>query len=197
MNADRPKTSPDGYGSTAMTFHWVMAVLVLAAFIMGPGGSEQRVYSHAKDFDRVLHEWLGLTVFALTLARLAWRAFNPVPDLSGAPPWMKRASRLVQGLLYVLLVVTPITAITGAWLEGHPLTLGALGEVAPMIPESHALGSVIAEVHGWLGDIIIWLAGFHAAAGLFHHFVLKDEVMLSMLPARWRRRATLGPVASR
>ncbi|MGA8785710.1 MAG: cytochrome b, partial [Polaromonas sp.] len=34
------------------------------------------------------------------------------------------------------------------------------------------------------GDAIVWLAGFHAAAALFHHFVLKDGVLASMLP-RW------------
>ena len=33
---------------------------------------------------------------------------------------------------------------------------------------------------------VLWLAGFHAAAALFHHFVLRDSVLLSMLPRRWR-----------
>jgi len=28
----------------------------------------------------------------------------------------------------------------------------------------------------------MWLAGFHAAAALYHHFVLKDGVLRAMLP---------------
>ena len=176
--------SARGYGLPAIAFHWITAVLVLIAFIMGPGGSEASVYSAARDFDREIHEVLGLTVFGLTLLRLAWRAMNPAPELPGAPEWMKRAARFVQGLLYVLLIVTPLTAISGAWLEGHPLTLGALGNVPPLLPKAHAMGQGIAEVHGYLGDAVLWIAGLHAAAALFHHFVLKDEDLLSMLRPR-------------
>jgi cytochrome b561 len=55
-----------------------------------------------------------------------------------------------------------------------------------MVAESHATGVRFAKVHEWLGDAILWLAGAHAAAALFHHFVLRDGVMLSMLPRRPR-----------
>ena len=136
--------APRGYGSVAVAFHWLTAVLVLAAFVMGLGGSEQQVYSVAKDFDRQIHEVLGLTVFSLTLLRLVSRAFAPAPQWPSAPRWMNRISKVVQGLLYTLLVATPVTAIAGAWLEGHPLTLGILGDVPPMIPEAHAVGQALA-----------------------------------------------------
>ncbi len=172
------------YGRAAMAIHWLTAILVVAAFVLGPGGSEQRVYAAAKDTERAIHETLGLAVLALTLVRLAWRALTPAPQLPPASLWMLRLSKLVQGLLYALLVATPVTAIAGAWLEGHALTLGILGSVPPLVAENHALGRSIAEVHTYLGDMIVWLAGFHAAAALFHHFVLRDEVLAAMLPAR-------------
>lgn len=98
------------------------------------------------------------------------------------------AAKLVQAALYVLLVAVPLTAIGGAWLEGHALTLlGGVMIPAP-IGESHALGAKIAKVHTWLGDAILWVAGAHAAAGLFHHYVLKDGVLRSMLPPRSKSR---------
>jgi cytochrome b561 len=175
---------PDRYGGVAQAFHWIVAVLVLIAFIYGPGGSEQRVYSHAKDFDRQLHETLGLLVFAITALRVMWRTMDDHPDPPDMPRWMGLASKVVQGTLYVLLFALPLTAVTGAWLEGHPLTL--LGEVhiPPLLGESHALGKSVAEVHTWLGDTIMWLAGLHALAAIYHHFVLRDGVLLSMLPRR-------------
>jgi cytochrome b561 len=92
------------------------------------------------------------------------------------------ASKLVQGLLYVLLLALPMTAVTGAWLEAHPLTLLAGVRIPPPIAESHDLGRAIATLHGWLGDAIMWLAGLHAAAALYHHFIRKDGVLRSMLP---------------
>jgi cytochrome b561 len=171
------------YGGVAQAFHWITAILVLVAFLYGPGGSEQRVYSAARDFDRQLHETLGLSVLILSALRLAWRAFDRHPDPEPVPLWMGFAAKAVQVLLYILLFVVPLTAISGAWLEGHPLTwLG--GEIGPWLPTSHDLGKTIAEVHGWLGDVILWVAGLHAVAALYHHFVLKDGVLRSMLPGR-------------
>ncbi len=181
-----PAMTPDPtrtrYSAMAQMLHWTTAVLVVVAFTFGPGGSEQRVYSAARDFDRQLHETLGMCVFLLTLVRLIWRTFDPPPAPPAMPSWMKRSAKAVHGLLFVLLLAVPLTAVTGAWLEGHPLTFLASLRVAPLLPESHATGSVIAEIHTWLGDTILWVAGFHAAVALLHHFVLRDRVLRSMLP---------------
>jgi cytochrome b561 len=187
------------YSGIAQAFHWLTALLVLVAFIYGPGGSEARVYSAARDFDRQLHETLGLCVFTLVLLRVLWRLVDTRPDPGELPRWMDVASRVVQGLLYVLLFAVPLTAISGAWLEGHPLTLLAGIQIAPLLAESHDAGAKIAELHTWLGDAILWLAGLHAAAALFHHFVLKDAVFASMLPTwlpPWRPASSARSAAS-
>lgn len=175
---------PTRYSATAQAFHWVMAVLVLVAFIYGPGGSEERVYSAARDAKRQLHETLGMAVFLLLVLRVAWRLVDARPDPPSMARWMGIASKLVQSSLYLLMMALPLTAVTGAWLEGHPLTFLAGIEVAPQIPKNHGLGERIATLHTWLGDAIMWLAGFHALAGLYHHFVRHDGVLVSMLP-RW------------
>lgn len=172
------------YGAVAQAFHWVTGIVVLVAFMYGPGGSETRVYSSARDFDRQLHETLGLTVFALVALRILWRIVDERPDPPPIPRWMDVVSNLVQVLLYVLMIALPLTAITGAWLEGHPLTLLAGVEVPPLVATRHDLGARIASIHSWLGDAIMWLAGAHAAAAIFHHLVLRDRVLVSMLP-RW------------
>ncbi len=172
------------YGAVAQAFHWLTAILVLAAFIYGPGGSEQRVYSAARDFDRQLHETLGMCVLALVVMRVLWRMMDTRPDPPQVARWMVIAAKAVQWGLYALLFALPLTAITGAWLEGHPLTLLGGVKVEPLLALSHDLGAKIATLHTWLGDAILWLAGFHALASLYHHFVLKDGVLTSMLPAR-------------
>lgn len=177
-------TSSTRYGAVAQAFHWLTAVLVLIAFIYGPGGSEQRVYSAARDFDRQLHETLGLCVLALVVLRLLWRLVDRRPEPIEVSRWMGLAAKAVQAGLYVLLFAVPLTAIAGAWLEGHPLTLLGGLEIAPRLAESHSNGALIAEIHTWLGDAILWLAGLHALAALAHHFLLRDGVLLSMLPGR-------------
>jgi cytochrome b561 len=174
---------PARYGALAQFLHWVTAILVLVAFIYGPGGSEQRVYSPARDFDRQLHETLGLCVLAFVLIRLLWRTLDVRPDPPDVPRWMGIAAKAVQWALYVLLFALPFTAITGAWLEGHPLTLMGGVKIGPFLATAHDVGKTIASIHTWLGDAIMWLAGLHGLAALYHHTVLKDGVLASMLPA--------------
>jgi len=186
------QTSPTSqYGAVAQIFHWLIAIVVLIAFIYGPGGSEHRIYLPARDFDRQLHETLGVCVFTLAMLRLLWRLTHRPPETQG-PGWMRRAAKIAHGLLYSLLFLLPITAISGAWLEGHPLTLLAGVQVAApfgISPDSHDLGAQIAEVHSWLGDVIMWLAGAHALAAIYHHLMLKDGVLNSMLPSRLQLRS--------
>lgn len=175
------------YGAVAQAIHWATAILVLITFVYGPGGSEQRVYSSARDFDRQLHETLGLCVFALSLLRVLWLLFDTRPKLPQASRWMGLAAAAVQGVLYTLLFALPLTAIAGAWLEGHPLTLLTGVEVQPMLGLAHDAGATLATIHTWAGDAMLWLAGLHALAALYHHFVLHDGVLGAMLPRTLRQ----------
>ena len=172
------------YGPVTQALHWATAILVVVAYIYGPGGSEQRVYSIARNFDRQLHETLGVCVFLLVVMRVLWRMVDIQPDPPPVPRWMDIAAKVTQWALYLLLFALPATAIAGAWLEGHPLTLLAGMEIPPVVGLSHDVGATIATIHTWLGDAILWLAGFHSLAAIYHHVILKDGVLTSMLP-RW------------
>jgi cytochrome b561 len=180
------------YGAVTQILHWATAVLVVVAFIYGLGGSEQRVYAPSRDFDRQLHETLGLCVLALVAVRIIWRRIDEPPNPPQLSRWTAAMAKVVSGVLYLLLVGVPLTAIFGAWLEGHPVTLLAGVEIPPILTISHDAGVTIASIHTWLGDAILWVAGFHALAGLYHHFFLKDDVLASMLPAWFPLRKPKG-----
>src|SRR5207237_10831704 len=63
-----------GYGSAAIAFHWLTAALVVSAYVFGLGGSEQQVYARENDFNRAVHEALGMSVLLVAAVRLAWKA---------------------------------------------------------------------------------------------------------------------------
>jgi cytochrome b561 len=172
------------YGAAARAFHWTTAILVVAAYVVSPGGSEARVYAPAHDAARLLHETLGMAAFVLAALRLLWRQVDRRPKAPPMPAWMRRASAATHGSLYVLLLATPSAAILGAWWGGHPVTLFAIGGIASPMASIHERGTALAEIHGWLGNAILWLAGLHAVAALFHHCVLRDGVLAAMLPMR-------------
>ena len=87
--------------------------------------------------------------------------------------------------LWALLFALPISALLALGSEANPLTLLGGFRVAefPLIANSYLAGLLDwGDVHKLLGTVIIWLAGIHAFAALYHHFKLKDKVLISMLP---------------
>ena len=172
----QPLSEPARYDATTQVFHWVTLILVLVAFFYAPTGSEAVVFKPGRDFDRDLHETLGLWIFALTAVRLLWRIGESTPRRS-------LAASVSHWGLYGLLLALPLTAITGSWLAGHSVSLFA-GQIPSPLPRAHEMGMAILEVHAWLGNAILWLAGLHAAAAIYHHWILKDDVLRSMLPGR-------------
>jgi cytochrome b561 len=170
-----------GYSLASRVFHWLTAVLVAAAFVLSVGGPESRVFADGERSPLTLHESLGIAVFATTLLRLAHRRWATMPEPVAMSAWMHQGSRATHVLLYFLLLFLPLSAIAGSWFEGRSLNLYLFGEIGSPLATSHALGQSILSVHKLAGDAIMWLAGIHAAAALFHHFILRDRVLRSMI----------------
>lgn len=179
------------YDALSRAFHWITAIVVTIAFILGPGGFGRLMRNGvdpATRADIVWHETLGITVLVLTLLRLLWLAVRPMPPSFNMGPLMHLAARAAHALLWTLLLVTPLTALLALASGGHPLTLlgGLRLDRVPLIAQSPlAQWAKWGNVHKFLGDALMWIAGLHGAAGIFHHAVLKDGVLRAMLP--WGR----------
>ncbi len=178
------------YDPVSRAFHWITAIVVTIAFILGPGGFGRLMHQGvdpATRSDIVWHETLGILVFVLTTFRLVWLAFRPSAPVFAMAGWMHLASRLAHLALWALLLALPLTALLALGSEGHPLTLlgGLRLDTMPLIaPLPIARLVDWGDVHKLLGDAIMWLAGLHAAAALYHHFVLRDGVLSAMLPLK-------------
>ena len=155
-------------------------MLVLAAFMLSKG-DQYSLYSADADGLRRVHEMLGVLVFVVVVLRLLGRLLGNTPTKRPMPQWMAAAAKLVQFALYALLIAIPATAVLGTWLEGLPITLPGF-DVGPLIPKARGLGQLVMKVHTILANAILWVAGVHAAAALFHRFCLRDEVFQSMAP---------------
>jgi cytochrome b561 len=181
------------YDAASQAFHWITAIAVLIAFILGPenfGRLLRDGLDPATRNDIVWHESLGILVFVLTALRLIWVMLRPAAPTFEMPVWMNWVSRLVHVALWALLLALPLTALLALGSEGHPLTLlGGLRVDKMAFIANSALAPLAdwGEVHGYLGDTIVWLAGLHAAAAIFHHVWLKDGVLSSMRPGRSAR----------
>ena len=181
------------YDFLSRAFHWITAVVVISAFVLGPGDFGQIMrqgIDPATRNDIVWHESLGIFIFSITLLRLLWTAFRPSVLQTKMPHWMQVAGTLVHVVLWTLLLALPTTALLSLGSESHPLTLlwdVRVDKLNVIANSSIAKLADWGDVHKFLGDVIVWIAGFHAAAAIFHHVILKDGVLSAMLPYRWFR----------
>lgn len=187
------QASSSQYDALSRAFHWLTAVTVTIAFILGPGGFGRLMHQGldpATRMDIVWHESLGVLVFVLTVLRLFWVAVRPAAPRFEASAGMQRLAKLMHLALWALLLALPTTALLALGSEAHPLTLlgGVRVNEMPLIANA-AIAKLAdwGDVHGFLGDALIWLAGLHAVAALYHHVFLKDGVLRSMLPKKWAR----------
>ena len=185
--------STSHYDALSRAFHWLTAIVVTAAFILGPGGFGRLMrqgVDPATRSDIVWHESLGLLVFVLTVLRLLWVAWRPAAPQIPMARSMQMIAKLMHLALWSLLLALPVTALLALGSEAHPLTLlgGVRIDQMPLIANS-ALAKLAdwGDVHQFLGDAIMWLAGLHAAAAIYHHVILKDGVLSTMLPRKWSR----------
>ncbi len=182
------KNSSNKYDNLSKILHWATAAIVIATFILGPGDFGRLIHAGvdpASRVDIVWHETLGVSIFVITFLRLIWTAVRPGALKHQMTPGLRLLSRLMLIMLWTLLFALPLSALMALGSESNPVTL--LGGLR--INEMHWLASSqlagIADwgdVHKFLGDAIVWLAGLHAAAAIYHHFKLKDDVLTSMLP---------------
>jgi cytochrome b561 len=181
-------TNCNHYDKLSKAFHWGTAIAVVVAFILGPGDFGSLIHDGIDPGTQtsiLWHETLGITVFCITLLRLIWVAVRPTPPKFEMALWMRLVSRLMHLSLWALLLALPISALMALGSEANPLTLLGGFRVAelPFISNSYLAGLLDwGDVHKLLGTVIIWLAGIHAFAALYHHFKLKDKVFVSMLP---------------
>ncbi|SRR5579883_40557 len=178
------------WGGVAQTFHWLIAILILAQGAIGLtmvdlGMTPTKVKVFA------LHKSIGLTVLALALLRLAWRLTQRVPRDPPMPRWQHIAARVSHVLLYVLILALPLSGWLFNSAANFPLEWFGVVHV-PSLTQGldPTLKTWSLRAHVVLFWILIGALTVHVAAALWHHFVRRDDVLLRMLPDEGRKSRT-------
>ena len=90
--------------------------------------------------------------------------------------------RLSEYGLYALLLGQPATGLLTTVFSGRPFALFWWG-VSPLMPRDEMLRAAFHLSHEIGAWAIAALVVGHAAAALFHHFMLRDDVLECMAPA--------------
>jgi cytochrome b561 len=67
--------------------------------------------------------------------------------------------------------------------SGKPIPFFGV-ELPALLAQNKDLASQLKEVHETMGTIGYFLIGLHAVAALFHHYIVRDNTLVRMLPVR-------------
>lgn len=170
------RNGPHGYGSVTKTLHWLTVLAVLTQFVVGyamevddsgqgrgrgrgrsgdsgrgrgrgRGGEDDGLDLFDGSWDLVdLHVVLGVSILALVLVRVLWRATTPLP------PWDERLTtrdrrivHLTEVALLTLLVVVPLTGLALVLGDDDLLPLHVAAHVAFFVALAAHLGMVLGR----------------------------------------------------
>lgn len=177
--------SPNNRYSTALIgVHWLTLVLLIAVYTLIELHDSFPKGSSTRELVKTWHFMLGLSVFALVLLRLPLRLILRAPPITPAPtPWQLRAALAMHVALYALLLGLPLLGWLTLSAKGSAIPFFGL-DLPPLLTPDKALARTLKQIHEFMGNLGYWLIGLHAAAALYHHYLLRDDTLRRMLPGR-------------
>jgi cytochrome b561 len=177
------RNSPERYGTIPIVLHWTMAVLVIAAWVLGTFGDELP-RGTVRAVGQFVHISAGLAILAILAVRLVWRLVDPPPAPEKTPfgRWADYAGKSAHWLLYGLLAAVVVAGITNQFADGEALPVFGVFDIASPWAKDHQFAEAAEEVHELLANALLIVVGLHTAAALAHHWLLRDRTLSRMLP---------------
>ncbi|MDE3174650.1 MAG: cytochrome b/b6 domain-containing protein [Pseudomonadota bacterium] len=170
--------NPATYDRTTIRFHWTTAALVVALWLIGqtadwfPRGPLRGAAWSA-------HFTLGALLALAYLGRIAWRitAGRRLPGL-GSPALVKFAAA-GHGIIYLGIAIVIAIGVANLYAKGA--SVWGLIEFPKIADKS--LRATISGAHEWAANLLLLLAGGHAALALLHQYVWRDGALTRMWPS--------------
>lgn len=170
---------------TTISLHWLVALLMIALLAVGIYMTENKDYGLYG-----LHKSFGVVVFALALARVAWRIKNGWPLPAGNyKAYEHKLAHIIHWVLILGTLIMPISGVIMSSMGGHNVPLFGFDLIAAnpdpanpqaVLPRNAELGEIAEEVHEIVGFVLIACIALHIVGALKHHIIDKDGTLLRM-----------------
>jgi len=174
------KNTNKSYGLVAKSFHWLLFMMlafsVVAGNIMASMPDTPEKYEAAG-----LHKSFGLIILLLVLLRLVWKILNTTPDDSkDSTPIQNLMAHVMHWALYVLMFAQPLSGILMSQSFGYPVKFFGGAAFPTLVDKNKEMAELFLSAHQtiWVGLALFVIA--HAGAGIYHHVVLKDNILRRM-----------------
>ncbi|GLS46442.1 cytochrome b [Methylobacterium brachythecii] len=168
-----------------LLLHWLVGLGVLG--LLGYGFWLQTLPSGAGKAPYVqIHKSFGMLVFALALARVAWRWREGFPEPAGPHRrWERRSAITLHACLIAATLLMPISGILRSLAYARPVTVFGL----PVIPKlfetkQELLYAASSTIHDKMAFVLAGAIALHVAAALLHQTRAGDATLGRMLGGR-------------
>lgn len=132
-----------------------------------------------------LHKNIATLILFLIIIRIFWRYTHPAPKLPDSiSSTMKRIAHVAHIMLYLILIILPISGCLLSWGAGYNVPVAYLFNIPQWVNKNAQIVAIVKPIHIYLS----WFAGglvvLHILAALKHHFIDKDSVLLSMMRSK-------------
>ena len=167
------------YHPLSIFLQWFVFLLVVAAFIaielkgQFPKGSEPR------ELCKTIHGLIGQLIFIAMAIRLSVRMIYGAPSPTNPKRILSTFAKTMHWLMYALLLISPIFGLLYFQYGGKEIHF--FGLVWPqLVTPNPEMKKLVEGIHEFLGNSLYFLIGIHALAGLWQHYILKDDTLRRM-----------------
>lgn len=179
------KKSPSRYHPILVSLHWLVVVLVFAAFVLGKFMSG---LPNAADKIPLLgfHMALGLVTLITIIVRFIARLRLPKPPhASTGNSFLDLFGKQVHYVLYLLVFLIGVSGLSLSMQSG--LATIVFGGSGISLPEDFYAFSA-RMLHGFIAPALFVLILVHVGAAFYHQFVLKDNLFARMTYGKQNRK---------
>ena len=171
------KVIPVRYHPLQVSFHWLVVILLFAAFVLGKYMS-RLPNDAAKIVPIGIHMILGIVTLVVIIARFIARLRLPRPaHATTGNVFLDWVGKVVHYALYALVLLMAVSGMSLSLQSGLiPIIFGGSGVSLPA--DFYAFNARM--LHGFIAPALLLLVVLHVGAALYHQFMLKDHLLARM-----------------
>jgi cytochrome b561 len=171
-------TTPQKFTAISRTFHWLTAVLLFAALLIGFAMVNWLAGYAAL---RAIHMSIGILVLVVVVLRIVNRTRHH------PPAWPSTVGRIegrvaiwTERTMYTLLLAQPLVGWAMVSASGTPVRVFGVLRLPSIAPFDATVFSVVREAHSILAYSLVVVVAAHVSTVLAHSTVLGDGMLRRM-----------------
>ena len=171
------KNTPARYHPLQVSFHWLVVVLLFAAFVLG-----KYMSALPNDAGKIapigIHMLLGGITLIVIIARFIARMRLPKPaHVTAGNAFFDQIGKVVHYALYAFVFLMAVSGMALSFQSGLiPIVIGGSGASLP----ADFFDFTSRMLHGFIAPALVLLVLLHVGAALYHQFMLRDNLLARM-----------------